>query len=103
MSLSESCAVGTDDPVVRDLTIGDALREAAAAAPQRPALVAGSADPAARRQWSYSELLAQSEEVAHALLARFPRLARLSPPAPSDAAASAAAPAAAAEVEAAEP
>ena len=71
MSLSESCAVGTDDPVVRDLTIGDALREAAAAAPQRPALVAGSADPAARRQWSYSELLAQSEEVAHALLARF--------------------------------
>ncbi len=58
---------------VRDVTVGDLLREAAAAAPDRLALVDAVADPAGRREWTYAELLADVERVARALLARFER------------------------------
>src|SRR5438552_1969226 len=54
-----------------DLTVGDALREAAANTPQTTALLEGAVDPAARRRWSYSELLEASEHAARALLGRF--------------------------------
>lgn len=71
MSLKESFAQGPDSPAVRDITIGDALREVVAHCPDRTAMIAGSPDPAERRQWRYDELLAESEQVARALLARF--------------------------------
>ena len=51
-----------------DPTVGDALREAAASLPQTTALLEGAVDPAARRHWSYSELLEASEHAARALL-----------------------------------
>ena len=54
-----------------DITVGDLLRAAAAEVPGRLALVEGSADPAARRTWTYAELLAVAERAARALLARF--------------------------------
>jgi acyl-CoA synthetase (AMP-forming)/AMP-acid ligase II len=54
-----------------DLTVGDALRQAAAKAPQTTALVEGAADPAGRRRWSYTELLEASERAGRALLGRF--------------------------------
>jgi acyl-CoA synthetase (AMP-forming)/AMP-acid ligase II len=54
-----------------DLTVGDALRDAAARAPQTTALVEGAVDPARRRRWSYIELLEASERAARALLGRF--------------------------------
>jgi acyl-CoA synthetase (AMP-forming)/AMP-acid ligase II len=56
---------------VFDLTVGDALRDAAADAPGTTALVEGAVDPAARRRWSYAELLEASERAARALLGRF--------------------------------
>jgi acyl-CoA synthetase (AMP-forming)/AMP-acid ligase II len=56
---------------VLDLTVGDALRDAAAQAPRTTALVQGAVDPAARRRWSYAELLEASECAARALLGRF--------------------------------
>ncbi len=56
-----------------DITCGDALRAAAAAAPTRVALIDGQADPAQRRRWTYAELLAESEHTARALTARFTR------------------------------
>src|ERR1700712_2534663 len=56
---------------VRDITLGDLLREAAAAAPDRLALVDAVPDPAGRREWTYTELLADVERVARALLARY--------------------------------
>jgi fatty-acyl-CoA synthase len=61
------------DPSVplRHQTIGDLLREAAAAAPDRIALVDGVSDPTLRRSWTYRELLAEAEAVAAALLLRF--------------------------------
>ena len=71
MTLSTSHAVGPSAPPVRDLTIGGLLREAAAAWPDRIALVAGVADPAARRTWTYAELLDEAVAAARALRARF--------------------------------
>ena len=62
---------GPQTPPVRDMTVGDLLRESAAAAPDRVAIVEGMADASARRRWTYAELLEQSEQCARALLARF--------------------------------
>jgi fatty-acyl-CoA synthase len=56
---------------VRDVTVCDTLRHAAATVPDRLALVDCVADPAARRQWTWSEFLADAERAARALLARF--------------------------------
>ena len=70
---------------VADDTIGALLRRAAAAAPAVVALVDGVADPAARTRWTYAELLARSEAIAHGLLGRFApgeRLAVWAPTAP---------------------
>ena len=60
----------TRQPVL-PLTVGALLREAAAEAPDALALVAGMPDPAARRTWTYAELLEDAERTARALLARF--------------------------------
>jgi fatty-acyl-CoA synthase len=52
-------------------TLGDALRDAAAAVPDRAALVEGIPDPRHRRRWTFSQLLADAEQLAAALLDRF--------------------------------
>lgn len=56
---------------IRDVTVGDLLREAAATVPDRLALVDAVEDAAARRSWSYAQLLADAERAARALLRRF--------------------------------
>jgi acyl-CoA synthetase (AMP-forming)/AMP-acid ligase II len=56
---------------VLDITVGDLLREAAAQASDATALVEGTPGPAARRRWTYAELLDQAERAAQALLGRF--------------------------------
>ena len=71
MPLAESYAIGPAEPPVRDITMGQLLEEAVAEAPDRVALIAGTADPAARREWTYAELHAESLRAAHALRARF--------------------------------
>jgi len=58
------------DPVL-ETTVGSILRDAAAAAGSRPAIVAWGLQPGERRTWTYAELLRESERVARALLARF--------------------------------
>lgn len=65
-----SCATGAAEPV-RDITLGELLAWAAATTPDRVALIAGTADPAARRQWTYAEFHAQAQRTARALLTRF--------------------------------
>lgn len=69
--LSMSDWPAADGPPLRCLTVGDALRDAAGQAPDVTALVEGAADPAARRRWTYSELLADAERASAALLERF--------------------------------
>ena len=54
-----------------ETTVGGVLRSAAEQAPDQVALIAGSPDPAQRRQWRYGELLAEAECAARALCARF--------------------------------
>jgi fatty-acyl-CoA synthase len=56
---------------VRDITLPELLRGAAADAPERLALVDGLADPSLRRHWTYAEFLAETEAAARGLLARF--------------------------------
>ena len=46
MALTESHIVGPRHPAVREMTLGDLLRSAVEAAPERIALIAGVADPA---------------------------------------------------------
>ncbi len=60
----------TSEPVYQS-TVGGVLRAAAAAGPDLPAMVAGVPDPGARRRWTYAELLAEAEQAARALTARF--------------------------------
>ncbi len=60
-----------DDERVDEQTVGGLLRWAAAQAPDEVALVAGTPDPAPRRRWTFGQLLAESEQVARALAARF--------------------------------
>ncbi|MGH3838441.1 MAG: AMP-binding protein, partial [Pseudonocardiaceae bacterium] len=52
-------------------SVGDALREAAAEAPDRLAIIEGTPGPGPRRQLTYAELLTASEQAAQALLTRF--------------------------------
>jgi len=70
-ALTESYAVGPSEPPIRDLTLGGLLREAAAEVPDRIALIAGVPDPAARRTWTYKQLLDEATTVARALRTRF--------------------------------
>ena len=71
MSLTESYAVGPQQPAVRELTLGDLLTWAAETMPDQLALIAGVPSPAERRQWTYAELHAASIRTAQALLRRF--------------------------------
>jgi fatty-acyl-CoA synthase len=54
---------------LRDLTVGELLREAANDSPDAVGLVAGV--PGVERRWTFAEMLAEAERVAAALLTRF--------------------------------
>ena len=71
LTLTESyCPAQTDQPL-EDRTVGDVLRLAAARTPDAPALHEADDDGVLRRHWTYAELLADSERLAHALLTRY--------------------------------
>jgi fatty-acyl-CoA synthase len=52
-------------------SIGALFARVVAEVPDRDALVAGAADPAGRRRWTYRELAAEADRAARALLTRF--------------------------------
>ena len=56
---------------LRDMTVGGALRDAAARWPAREALVEAFADGATGRRWTFAALLGECERLAQALLTRF--------------------------------
>jgi fatty-acyl-CoA synthase len=60
----------TREPVL-DITIGNALRAAAARWPDRPALIEGLPKPALRRRWTFAQALQEAENVGRALASRF--------------------------------
>ena len=55
--LTESYWPAEEGEAVRDATLGELLREAAAVVPDRLALVDGVEDPSARQEWTYAEFL----------------------------------------------
>jgi len=71
VKLTSSYWPADDSTDVRETTVGDVLRAAAAEFPDATAIVAGMPDPADRRRWTYAELLDDAEQTARALLARF--------------------------------
>jgi fatty-acyl-CoA synthase len=56
---------------VLETTVGSVLRDAAAAAPDRTAIVAWTFAPGQRLSWTYAALLRDAERTARALLAHF--------------------------------
>jgi fatty-acyl-CoA synthase len=71
VALRESYFPAQDDEGLREATVGGVLIEAAADAPDMPALLEVHADGSSGRQWTYRELLADVEQLADALLSRF--------------------------------
>ncbi|MHB8464022.1 MAG: AMP-binding protein, partial [Acidimicrobiales bacterium] len=69
LELTEAYWPADSSVAIRDITVGDLLREAAIDAPDRLGLVAGA--PGDDRRWTFAELLAEAERVAAALLVRF--------------------------------
>jgi len=70
-TVETSCWPADTSAPVLDTTVGGILRAAAAAAPEMLAMVGGLPDPGARRRWTYAQLLAEAEQAARALTARF--------------------------------
>lgn len=71
LCLSESYCPAQTDGDLRDTTVGSVLREAAVRNPDAPALQGADAEGQLGRIWTYAELLADSERLAHALLTRY--------------------------------
>ena len=69
--LTTSHAAGPSEPEVRELTLGEALADAALEWPDRVALIEGRLDGAPGRAWTYAEFLNEAEQVARALRSRF--------------------------------
>ena len=72
----------SSEPVL-ETTVGGVLRAAAASDPDGLAMVGGLPDPAARRRWTFAELLADAERAAHTLASRFRRGERVAAWAPN--------------------
>jgi fatty-acyl-CoA synthase len=70
-ALTESHWPVVEEGALAEVTVGDLLRRVAAEVPERTALVEGIPEAAARRRWTYAELLSDSERAARALLGRF--------------------------------
>ncbi len=71
LNLAESYCPAQTDEELRDTTVGGVLRAAAAKTPKAPALRETDAAGILRRHWTYAELLADSDRLAHALLTRY--------------------------------
>src|SRR3954462_3506915 len=71
VAVADAHLAGPSSPEILDITVGDVLRRAAARGPDRPALVEGTPDRAARRRWTDGELLRDAEACAGALLERY--------------------------------
>ena len=69
--LSESSFPAQSDGDIREITVGELLREVAARSPNAAAVVDIDAHGRAGRTWTYAELLAEAETLALALSSRF--------------------------------
>ncbi|MEA3180571.1 MAG: long-chain acyl-CoA synthetase [Gammaproteobacteria bacterium] len=70
-TLTESYYPADRSAPLLNITLHDLLRQVAGEVPERVALVEGISDPAARRRWTYAELLRDAQRVGRALLSKF--------------------------------
>lgn len=71
VQLKEAYFSSNDDEVLIDTTVGNLLRDIATSYPSQVAFVDIDEDGSATQQWTYRELLKDSEELAFALSTRF--------------------------------
>lgn len=71
VKLTDSYFPAQPDEDVLETTVGGVLRTQAAKTPDAGALVEAGMDGAIGRSWTYAELLADAERLAHALASRF--------------------------------
>ena len=71
VQLKEAYFWPNDDEVLIDTTVGNLLRDIATSYPSQVAFVDIDEDGSATQQWTYRELLKDSEELAFALSTRF--------------------------------
>ncbi len=71
LALTESYCPAQTDEDLHDTTVGGVLRATAQQTPDAPALHEADGDGILARKWTYAELLADSERLAHALLTRY--------------------------------
>ena len=71
MTLRASYRPPDEEPALADLTVGELLGQAAAAASDRVALVEGIANDGTRRRWTYAELATDAERAARVLALDF--------------------------------
>ena len=71
IELKESYFPSQNDAVIRDITVGELLREIAASHPEHIALVDISENGDVNKSWSYSELLSEAVTLSYSLSSRF--------------------------------
>ena len=69
--LSQALYSAQDEFPIRDVTVGQLLREAAGRWPDRTALIEGDADGSSGRRWTHEQLWETGERLASALAKRF--------------------------------
>ncbi len=83
MTLTESYVPADQSATVLETTVGSILRDAAADSPGEIALIEGVEIADERRTWTYAELLADAERIAHGLAHRFDKGERVAVWAPN--------------------
>ena len=83
LHLSDSLISAQEDDIVREVTVGDLLREVAVDRPSARALLEVDMEGQTGRSWTYSELLSDSEQLALALASRYSQGERITVWAPN--------------------
>ena len=83
LQLTESLIRAQEDDIVREVTVGDLLREAAVERASATALLEVDMEGQTGRSWTYSKLLSDSEQLALALASRYSKGERITVWAPN--------------------
>ena len=71
IQLESSYFPAQTDANIRDISVGELLREVASSHPNSVAMVDVSEDGESGQSWSYADLFNQAEQLAQALVSRF--------------------------------
>ena len=83
LQLTESLIRAQKDDIIREMTVGDLLREVAAERASATALLEVNMEGQVGRSWTYSELRSDSEQLALSLASRYSQGERITVWAPN--------------------